>query len=146
MPHRHELSAILSGFGERMHRRLEQNLSESRSRIEGVRSRWAFRRPLDLIREFRLRLDDAARTHQSALLLAIRNRRSETEILNQKIRSLNPQAVLDRGFSVVTRSTDGRSVKDASELETGARVRMRFARGGASGWVESLEIPEETAL
>jgi exodeoxyribonuclease VII large subunit len=45
---------------------------------------------------------------------------------------LNPEAVLDRGYSIVTKD-DGSIVRDADRLAIDDRVVMRFSRGGAKG-------------
>lgn len=51
---------------------------------------------------------------------------------------LNPQSVLERGYSIVTRA-DGRIVRSAAEVQMGERLRLAFARGAAQTRVESKE-------
>ena len=51
---------------------------------------------------------------------------------------LNPQSVLERGYSIVTRE-DGRIVRSAAEVQMGERLRLAFARGAARARVESKE-------
>ena len=43
---------------------------------------------------------------------------------------LNPQAVLERGYAIVT-TGDGAIVHDAALLTVGENVGLSFARGGA---------------
>ena len=50
------------------------------------------------------------------------------------MRHLNPQGVLDRGYSIVT-AADGSVVQDAGELALGDALQLRFARGEASATV-----------
>jgi exodeoxyribonuclease VII large subunit len=47
---------------------------------------------------------------------------------------LNPQGVLDRGYSIVT-TADGAVVQDSAELAAGDDVHLRFARGEAGAKV-----------
>jgi exodeoxyribonuclease VII large subunit len=53
------------------------------------------------------------------------------------LRSLNPLAVLDRGYAVASLG-DGRIVRDAAQLEPGDALKLRFARGGATTQVRRL--------
>jgi exodeoxyribonuclease VII large subunit len=47
-----------------------------------------------------------------------------------RVRTLSPQATLDRGYSVVQKS-DGVIVKDPAELSAGEEIRLRLAKGVA---------------
>jgi exodeoxyribonuclease VII large subunit len=50
------------------------------------------------------------------------------------LRHLGPQAVLDRGYSIVLTAT-GSVVQDASQLASGDEVTLRLARGAADATV-----------
>ena len=55
---------------------------------------------------------------------------------------LNPQAVLERGYSIVGKA-DGQIVRAAQQIAAGESLRLTFARGAAQTRVEHIEIPEE---
>ena len=55
---------------------------------------------------------------------------------------LNPQAVLERGYSIVEKS-GGQIVRSAEYIAAGEPLRLTFARGAAQTRVEHIEIPEE---
>jgi len=44
-----------------------------------------------------------------------------------RVRSLSPQSTLDRGYAVVQRS-DGRALRNASDVSSGDEVRIRLAQ------------------
>lgn len=54
--------------------------------------------------------------------------------LEAGLRHLNPQAVLDRGYSIVT-TAQGAVVQDAATVGIGTDLHLRFARGGADARV-----------
>ena len=56
-----------------------------------------------------------------------------------RLESVNPLAVLRRGYSIVYRVSDGSIVKDVSALRKGHRVRLDFATGRAVCQVEEVE-------
>ena len=55
---------------------------------------------------------------------------------------LNPQAVLERGYSIVGKA-GGQIVRAAHQIVAGESLRLTFARGAAQTRVEHIEIPEE---
>jgi exodeoxyribonuclease VII large subunit len=60
-----------------------------------------------------------------------------------KLAALSPLAVLDRGYSLVVRTEDGKLVSSASEIRSGDDLRLRFRTGTALATVVSTEAQEE---
>ncbi len=60
---------------------------------------------------------------------------SRVGALAQSLAHLNPSAVLERGYAIVTAS-DGRVVQDAATLSRGERIDIALARGGARAVVD----------
>jgi exodeoxyribonuclease VII large subunit len=63
---------------------------------------------------------------------------SQNELKNQLLSSLNPQTILDRGYSVILK--DGQSIRSSSQLLVGDEVRIRFAKGGAIAEIDKVEV------
>ncbi len=61
------------------------------------------------------------------------------ELLRQKLITLNPRAVLQRGYAVV-RQENGTIARDASELEVGGELLIQLSQGAAK--VKVIEIEE----
>ena len=62
--------------------------------------------------------------------------------LRASLGHLNPQAVLERGYSIVARE-DGRIVRSALEVGLGERVELTFGQGAAQARIEDVKRPEE---
>ena len=58
--------------------------------------------------------------------------------LQRGLRHLGPQAVLERGYSIVT-TAEGDTVQDVAQLALGDHVRMQFARGRARAEIEERD-------
>jgi exodeoxyribonuclease VII large subunit len=54
------------------------------------------------------------------------------------LRHLNPEAVLERGYCIVS-TQDGEVVQSSAQLEPGDAVRLRFARGQAVATVTARD-------
>jgi exodeoxyribonuclease VII large subunit len=71
---------------------------------------------------------------------AARVERAGTRVaaLAQNLGHLNPQAVLDRGYAIVT-AADGAIVQDAAQLAAGDAIALALARGSAHATIDSVE-------
>jgi exodeoxyribonuclease VII large subunit len=84
------------------------------------------------------RLIRHATSVRKSLALGLEQRRFSIDRLQSHLQHLNPQAVLERGYSI-TRNGKGEIVRDSRLLEIGEGLRLSFARGGAAVKVESKE-------
>jgi len=95
-------------------------------RAQGGRLAWLLRRPLPPgaglapLRDAMLR----------AASLTLERRRGRIAALEQSLAHLSPQAVLERGYAIVT-NANGTIVHDGGAVQIGEDVALTFARGGA---------------
>jgi exodeoxyribonuclease VII large subunit len=87
------------------------------------------------------RLRVALSSAQETVLL---RRRSRWERVNSSLQALSPKAILDRGYALVF-DADGRLVKQASQLQTGAQVRTQLGRGEFTSQVNSVRSEDPSA-
>ena len=104
--------------------------------LDGLRARWlrALRAPLgqgQALHDAQARLDLAWSAAQGA-------RARRLERCADALRHLNPEAVLERGFAIVTRD-DASVVHRSDALEIGEALRIQFAQGRATARVTDKE-------
>ncbi|HSC22879.1 MAG TPA: exodeoxyribonuclease VII large subunit [Casimicrobiaceae bacterium] len=105
-------------------------------RVQAARAR--------LVRELRTPPPQARRVEalESALVRNGRERLAraarDVERLGAALALLNPAAVLDRGYAIVTEA-DGRIVGNAGELRVGDEVGLTFAKGRARATIKSTQ-------
>ena len=79
---------------------------------------------------------------EQRLRLAMRHRLAaaggQVSALAAQLSNLNPEAVLDRGYSIVSKE-DGSIVRDANQLALDESVGLRFARGGVTAKIAGKE-------
>jgi exodeoxyribonuclease VII large subunit len=86
----------------------------------------------------------AARLQRRASVLAagasqlLHGRQARLGTLEARLQALDPQAVLARGYALVTDARGG-VVTDAARLAVGERLGLRFSRGGARARVEQVD-------
>lgn len=128
VPDMEEELARISNLAGRAERYIANRIEFEISKIVGYMSRQVMREPQTLISS-RLEIVNGLvarsfRSMSSALALA----KEEIAGLRTQVRTLSPQATLDRGYSVVQKS-DGRVVRKASEIKSGEKLRLRLAQG-----------------
>jgi exodeoxyribonuclease VII large subunit len=119
----------------RLARALSLRLAAADARLGGLAQRvaWRLAHPLP----------QAARLPPVALSLVRATRRLEdgaetrVAVLARSLAHLNPQAVLDRGYAIVT-AQDGAIVEDAAGLRLGDEVEIALARGTAGATIKRL--------
>jgi exodeoxyribonuclease VII large subunit len=121
----------ISQLRERSFRHLHNRIEFERAKIAAYLDRPVLKTPhtmvttrFDLLQNLR---DKAARSMSHLIALG----REDIAQLSTSIRTLSPQATLDRGYSVVQKK-DGAVVRSASEITAGEELRVRLAQGEAS--------------
>ena len=126
----------LSHLGARLQNAQRHQLHASNLRVEALRSGLVSLRPgLEHLksrhRDLALRLKNVSRTYLDRGQQAVQS-------LSAQLEQLHPQAVLSRGYSIVTRE-DGIIVRDSAELDVGMSVSLTLARGSAGARIETKD-------
>lgn len=107
---------------------VEHRVTRESAGLEQVRSRPVLARPHTMVdtreAEVLRARDHARRSLDHALAGAV----SSTRALAAQVRALSPAATLDRGYAVV-QTSDGRVVREATEVAAKDSLRIRVSRG-----------------
>jgi exodeoxyribonuclease VII large subunit len=141
----------------RMDRHVRQALGEQRRRLASLAGSYAMREPRRIVREWAQRVDDlrtqlvastARALHARRDLVRLREtqlqahrparelarRRAHVEHLAARLRTLGPQATLDRGYALVL-DAGGQPVREARAHLAGQTVRVALSRGALAATV-----------
>jgi len=123
-------------LGRRLERTFRHDRAAAAQRVQALRAR--------LLRELRTPLAQAPRVERTAQALAQSTRERlagdarKAERLGAALALLNPEAVLERGYAIVT-AHGGRVIGDAGELRVGDDVALTLARGRAHARVTATD-------
>jgi exodeoxyribonuclease VII large subunit len=145
------LEERVEGLDRRMRRALRGAVEGAGHRLRAMARSYVFREPAALVRQFHERigslrmrrdhavgglvrdgrqaLDEAGLRLRHGTASRAQGKGEELRRLASKLESLDPRAVLRRGYSLTT-DAGGRAVRSAAELAVGQRVRTRLASGG----------------
>lgn len=135
----------------RHQQRLDELTVRLRRPIEDVklwRSRFTdlarrLRVPSERVERARERLADRAHRLDAAFRRRWREGRERTEIAAAKMHALSPLRILERGYSITTRSDETRPLVGVDELEPGTRISSRLRDGFVTSVVEDVSRDEQ---
>lgn len=133
---RADLQAGLAGFSSRLGTALSALLEMHTRQVESLAARLRFVSPLRRVQTDRQRLDETSSRIGRAASHRLEISHERLHGLQERLLSLNPLAVLARGFAVVTRPADGSIVRQAAQVQSGDSLRVRVADGEFSATVE----------
>jgi exodeoxyribonuclease VII large subunit len=120
--------AQLTAVRQRLHGLVEQRVATEQHRLDAVRSRPVLVDPTTVLEPHRARV--AALREAGARVFARRVDAAVADVttLRTALRTLSPQATLDRGYAVL-RTADGEVVRSAEQVAVGADLRALLAAG-----------------
>ena len=126
----------LSQLETRLRQTQRNRLKEIGLGLDALRSGLVSGRPE--IARLRSRARDLAVRIRLAARAGAEGKGQRLEALSAHLEHLNPQAVLSRGYSIVTAS-DGAIVRDSKQLTVGDRAELTLARGHAGVRIENKD-------
>jgi len=108
---------------------LRQRLENARQRLAGLAGSYAFRRPEERVAALRQRLDDLFSRLAPAGERRLAVARDRMAALAERLESLSPLRILERGYSLTTRDRDGKIVRSPLDVAAGENLRTRVRDG-----------------
>ncbi len=141
VPDKSELARELSGGLDRMRTSLEKKVQAAALLLEDLRLRLQPRRIRRRINENREEIAEREESLNRAILAKIERGRSELARQKALLEGRSPLSILSRGYCIAER--DGKVIRSARSLNTGDRIRLRMAGGGAKARVEEVYHDKE---
>src|SRR5215208_6345852 len=119
-----DLTATVSNLQSRMNKSLIEYLNFQRSVLAGLLTQMRYISPERRILSERQRVDELTRRAYSSLSHQIQLQSTHVKGIQRRLASLNPSAVLGRGYAVLTRTDDGSVVSRVSQAGEEMKVRV----------------------
>jgi exodeoxyribonuclease VII large subunit len=97
--------------------------------------------PRYAINAYRQRLDEISSRLERSVQTSLERKKLQLTHLQQSLRSLSPRAVLNRGYAIVTRVSDGVLIKQANQVNPNDDVRIQVSQGRLDARI--LKITQE---
>ena len=136
-----DLSASLNDLDQRLRNAFSNLLVRMQDDMENIHNRLNFSSPLRRIQINRQRLDDLLQRGNRAIVHHLALLSERLNGFQQRLLSVNPSAVLERGFAVVTRLEDGRLVYHTAQVHGGDGLSIRVSDGKIDATVTKKNKP-----
>lgn len=120
---------------------MDDRIASANQQLSRLLRDLAYQSPLNKIRAHRQRIDDLngrATRQQKGTFALLRQRLSGQE---RALKSADPNAILARGYAIVTRA-DGARVTSTQDVKTGQAIHIQLSDGEIAGRVEDREKNE----
>jgi exodeoxyribonuclease VII large subunit len=109
-----------------------------RIQLNGETRALMLRAPSQTLAALGQKIDFQRRTLTFMISRRLKDFRTEFSLLEEKIRNLNPFAVLKRGYSITWKMPEQKILKEATGVRTGDHVRVTLSEGGLECRVEKI--------
>lgn len=124
-----DLAGYVQNAAQRIGNAMLTILDEKASMLEQANGRMRYVSPARRLVTERQRVDEAERRMARALEGRLKLEKAHLKGLAERLESLNPLAILRRGYAVVTLEASGKVVLTASQAEAGSDLHVRLAKG-----------------
>jgi exodeoxyribonuclease VII large subunit len=128
VPLKIELISRLRQYENRIKRSLLRDFEYKKRRFDSLASRAVLQKPLRLIDQKRQELSELARRLDQGVNVILTAKKNEVEKLRSSLKTLDPKAVLSRGYALLT-DEKGKIIKRAEDTAEGERIEARLSRG-----------------
>jgi exodeoxyribonuclease VII large subunit len=119
-----DLAGTVSNLQSRMNRSAVEYLNVQKNMLASLVTQMKYVSPERRIQSERQRVDELARRAYSSLFHRLQLQAAHVKGMQRRLEALNPNAVLARGYAVITRKDDGGVVSRVSQVSDEMNVRV----------------------
>jgi len=122
--HQSEIIEYLRNFCYNTEQDIRNIITSQKDRISSLVQSYSFNRPIDLLRQYSQQVDEFNRQLHKSAMHTFSFNKQELNSLEKRIASVNPVAVLERGYAIVYK--DSRVVDRAKKLHMEDSIDIKF--------------------
>jgi len=143
VPLESDVKLLLERVRQRLTTALQYQAQRARFQIERLADHPSLSRPFDRIRELQSQVDDLEERLQRSMRGRLETARQQLGTIAASLTALSPLAVLERGYSLTKRLTDGNLVRDLNTIKRGDRISTLFSSGSLISEVIQVDCEED---
>ena len=139
VPEGEKLSQDVRNVAARSLELVERSLQFYCDKLKGLISSYGLRHPLDMIHQYEQKKDELTKDLVVSATHVLRIREHDVRLQESKLNSLNPVAILRRGYSVCKKLPGRNIVREAMTLEPKDEIEVAFHKGSIQGIVRTVK-------
>lgn len=141
-PDRIELLGIIAELINQHTNLMSEKISDLRWEHGQLQNNLERLSPAHQIDTYRQRLDELIHRLDRAIQSDLERKKLQLENFQQSLRGLNPKAILQRGYAIVTRHKDGSVVKNVEQVQLDEYVHIKVNHGAMDARVTQIDTGE----
>ncbi|MCR3922076.1 MAG: exodeoxyribonuclease VII large subunit [Firmicutes bacterium] len=141
VPDQREIMQFLEVTQRRLIQKVNGRIEQDKRYLEKLAAARVLTRPLERVEQATQTLDNLYSRLEARMAYLVQGRTAKLDILMGKLGALNPEAVLERGFSICYDQA-GQVVRDAKYLQIGDNVQIRLRLGHAGAQIRDIKTEE----
>ena len=142
VPLESDVRLLLERVRQRLTTALQYQAQRARHQVERLAEHPRLARPLDRIHELQSEVDDLDERMRRAMQRRVESSRQQLGTISASLNALSPLAVLDRGYSLTKRLSDGNLIRDVNDLKIGDRISTLVASGSLISEVIAVDADD----
>ncbi len=139
VPDREELLKNIFKYKDKLIQIILSLFTAYHENIESLKTSYGLRRPVDKIREYSHRIDDITTHFITIAKHNYNTKQSKINNLQGRLKALDPQSVLKRGYSITTLLPHGKIINQSRELKENNIINTKFAQGNVDSIVKNIK-------
>lgn len=131
----------INALRQRITNALLSKIDLARHKLKALQERYAFKQPRFLIQQNFQRIDELTKSLAQSLNHFLETEQLKLSNLSEKLNALNPTSILARGYSITTKVSDGRIIKDGKEVKDKDLIKTKLAKGEIISKVKKM-VPD----
>jgi exodeoxyribonuclease VII large subunit len=127
----------LTDLHDRLFAAISDRVTTERNRLRLLRKELSYVEPQQQIKQRRQELEKLQQRSVYAMERYLQRLRHQRDILQERLKNLDPQAILDRGYAAIL-DDEGTIVKSKDKLQSGETIVIRLADGMVSVKIENI--------
>jgi len=122
------LSQLQHNF-EKLKNLLARQIELNYQKLDKYSNSYVFNKLRDLLYQYSQRVDERFDALTYGVRLAVKEAENKTSAASSRLEALNPRTILKRGYSITTRGSDGKVIKNASTITKDEEIISELAEG-----------------
>lgn len=127
VPDKNELLSNINHLRDRLLLKTKRTIELKKQHLKAIVERPIFKRPFDFINQYLQQIDDLMSRSSRAISSYLKLKRGELEIINAKLHSIDPKAVLNRGYSIAMNK--GKIIKTINDVKINDLINIIIQKG-----------------
>ena len=139
IPRKEDLVEKLNTSTTRLKNALQTILDTLTQRLSALKDSYILRQPLNLVTQYEQKIDDLRKDMALRIEHIVNMRGENFKLASGKLETLNPFAILNRGYSVTVKMPEKIILKNTGSLKKGDEIETRLGKGKIKSKVEEID-------